>query len=411
MTAPLYHFEKGLIEEQRAACEVGKHELDVLKAQLEDLKKSYVKAKNKVPASEAKSTTRTAAEIRSEMEELVRQISETPEPSLPTLITGDVTEEKLVKLAAENEGVISNFSAEGELFANASGRYSSGVCTFDALLKGYPGDPIRQQRMGRPDQYIDEPRFTVAASVQPIVIKQLARKPEFRHKGFLGRLLYAAPLSPLGHRKVNADPVPDHVRSRYWNGVLQLLSDNWKNQGARTLKLSPEANCLLVQFEEWLEPKLGSDGELSPIVDWAAKLAGGIVRIAGLLHLADHVGDAEKPLVVDAETMSRALSLGDFLINHAKIAYQVMDAADDIEIEKAKRVLRWATDNGLKTFQQRDCHRSMQSIFRNNDEVKETLALLLRHEYIREASIDNSGPGRKKSKSFEINPLMRNEQN
>ncbi len=92
MTAPLYHFEKGLIEEQRAACEVGKHELDVLKAQLEDLKKSYVKAKNKVSASDSKSTTRTAAEIRSEMEELARQISETPEPSLPTLITGDVTE-------------------------------------------------------------------------------------------------------------------------------------------------------------------------------------------------------------------------------------------------------------------------------------------------------------------------------
>ena len=35
-----------------------------------------------------------------------------------------------------------------------------------------------------------------------------------------------------------------------------------------------------------LEPRLGPDDDLGPIADWGSKLAGAVVRIAGLLHLA-----------------------------------------------------------------------------------------------------------------------------
>ncbi len=410
ITAPIYDFEKKLIEERQPEYEMEKQNLDILKARLEDLKKIYVKSANGSPrtSKDGKAAGRSPAEIKKDIEELAAEIAEKKEPTMPTLITSDTTEEKLIKLAADSGGVISNFSAEGELFANASGRYNSNNSSFDALLKGYTGDPIRQDRIGRAPQYIDKPRFTVAASVQPIVLKQLAAKPEFKHKGFTGRFLYAVPYSYLGYRQVNAAPIPKAVKDRYWNGILKLLDENWKTVVPQTLKLSHDADQLLVEFEKHLEPKLRMEGELRPIVDWAAKLSGSLVRIAGLLHLADHAADTEKPLVVEVDTMSRALLFSEFLINHCKVAYAVMDTADDNELLKAKRILNWLQDSKLKEFSQRKCHRAHQALFLNSSDVKATLDLLEEHEYIRKCPSEHTVTGGRKGVNYKINPLMTN---
>lgn len=404
LLAPMEYFEQRLVEQKRPVYEMQKHELDILKARMEDLKKRYVRAKN---GTDKKNSGRPAHEIKQEIEILSKEISETPKPSLPTILTGDATEEKLVVIAGENDGFMAHFSAEGELFANAAGRYNSQVPKFEVLLKGYSGDPIRQDRIGRTAQYIPEPCFTILTVVQPIVLKEVAQKPEFRHKGLLGRFLYSVPLSPLGQRQINPNPIPETIKNRYWNGVLRLLSDSWGNTPKEELTLSAEANTLLADFERGLEPKLAPEGELRPIVDWAAKLAGNIVRIAGILHLADHAGDTDKPLIVPGETMQRALLFALYLINHAKIAYSLMDTADTEEIAKAKRVLKWITDNNLEEFSQRDCHRANQAIFRNAEEVKDILKILLAHDYIHESDDESfRGPGRKKSVVYKTNPYM-----
>ncbi len=403
---PIGYFERKLVEDMRPGYELQKHELDIKKAQLEDLKKSYVKAKN---GTKKETSNKSAAEIWSEIESISSEITNTPEPYLPTLLSGDCTEEKLIALAAENDGIIANFSAEGELVTNAAGKYSN-QSRLEAILKGYSGDPIRQERMGRASQYIDRPCFTIAMCVQPIVMKELAEKPEFRHKGFIGRFIYCVPTSPLGQREVNAEPVNERIRSRYRNGILKLLTYSWKNNEKQVLKLSADANSMLADFERELEPKLGPDGELKPVVDWAAKLAGNIVRIAGILHLADHAGDLEKPLIVPGETMQRALLFAPYLINHAKIAYSLMDTTDDEETTKAKRVIRWIKDNNLEEFAQRDCHAALRATFYKSEELEKTLNLLIEYNWIAKKPDDKKGVGRK-SLIYILNPYTKNTTN
>ncbi len=79
MTAPLYHFEKGLIEEQRVAREVGKHELDVLKPNYRGPSRSRtLKLRIRYPHLIASQPQGLPPKSGLEMEELVRQISETP---------------------------------------------------------------------------------------------------------------------------------------------------------------------------------------------------------------------------------------------------------------------------------------------------------------------------------------------
>lgn len=109
---------------------------------------------------------------------------------------------------------------------------------------------------------------------------------------------------------------------------------------ARLLSLSSEANGLLLEFERWLEPQLGPDGDLGTLQDWAAKLAGAVARLAGLLHLARCAANASLlQEAVSDSTMAAAIRLGKFLIPHAKLTFERMGA--DNGLRDASKVLTW----------------------------------------------------------------------
>lgn len=62
--------------------------------------------------------------------------------------------------------------------------------------------------------------------------------------------------------------------------IQNLLADEPTN-APEVITLSAEADKLLEQFAEELEPKLKT--EYSDIADWAGKLVGNVARISGLL--------------------------------------------------------------------------------------------------------------------------------
>jgi hypothetical protein len=52
------------------------------------------------------------------------------------------------------------------------------------------------------------------------------------------------------------------------------------------------------------------------MTDWGGKLAGAIVRIAGLLHLAGHARDGwDRPITL--ATLEAAIEIGDYYTHHA----------------------------------------------------------------------------------------------
>ena len=65
----------------------------------------------------------------------------------------DVTTEKLVSMISENDGRAAIFSPEGGIFDLLKGMYTRYV-NIDVFLKGYSGDPIRVDRIGRESETI-----------------------------------------------------------------------------------------------------------------------------------------------------------------------------------------------------------------------------------------------------------------
>src|SRR5205085_1006205 len=147
----------------------------------------------------------------------------------------------------------------------------------------------------RDQSTIPRPCTTLAFAVQPSIVAGFADQRAFRGQGFLARFLYAMPKSKVGRRLQNPAPVPEHVRDTYHRRIVELLEGIQPTHDPllgedrpRVLTLTVLALERFSEWRGWLEPQLGEQGRLGAITDWANKLPGAVLRIAGLLHFAEH---------------------------------------------------------------------------------------------------------------------------
>lgn len=124
----------------------------------------------------------------------------------------------------------------------------------------------------------------------------------------LARFLYSIPPSLVGQRKYQTKPVNPFVREQYEKLVYELL-DIPDMFGERLIKLSPEAAILSEQYNQWIEYRLTN--EFEEIEDWAGKLHGNTMRVAGVFHLIKYRLNAYN-MPLEAETMAAAIQVGKY---------------------------------------------------------------------------------------------------
>jgi hypothetical protein len=157
---------------------------------------------------------------------------------------------------------------------------------------------------------------------------------------------------------------------------------------------------------DWLEPQLGDYGALQYLGDWAGKLAGAAVRVAGLLHMADTLGQNGQNGQITENEMSRGIRLAHYLLPHAQAAYAEIGA--DPAVDAAKTILRWIEKTDARTFTRRECYRGVRGpLFKSADDCEAPISLLIDHNYIRELeTAERAGAGRKPSPTYEVNPAV-----
>jgi hypothetical protein len=325
-------------------------------------------------------------------------------PVIPKLIADDVTPEAAASLLAEQGGRLAVLSAEGGCFSTLSGRYSA-TPNLEVFLKGHSGDMLRVDRKGRPPEHIPHPALTLGLAVQPQVLRDIAAMPGFRGRGLLARILYSLPPNTVGSRKIRTDPIPDDVRETYTVSIraLMLTLAEWTDPAV--LPLTPDAAELLLGTAEDLEPRLGPEGDLGHIADWASKLIGATARIAGLLHLAANLSDGwGKP--ISAETMAAAVRAAGYFTAHALAAFDGMGT--DPVLEDARHILGYLERARPARFTRRELFSALtRSRFPKVGDLDTPLALLEQHGYIRQAdAADRTGPGRRPSPEYTVHPNL-----
>ena len=149
--------------------------------------------------------------------------------------------------------------------------------------------------------------------------------------------------------------------------------------------------------------------EYVDIADWAGKLVGAVLRIAGVLCRAsvirsDGFLEDPAPLVVDEATMQDAISIGRYFTEHSRAAFSLMGA--DSLVKQSQYLLDAISKNGLVEFTRRDIMRLCRS-FKTADEVQPVLNHLAEYGYIAmKGSNAPTGKGRPAGQVYLVNPCL-----
>lgn len=285
---------------------------------------------------EATDETKTP-DARHRADALAMELAADRKPAITRLVVDDVTAEKLSRDLHEQGGALGIMSPEGGIFANLGGKYNGGIPALDVFLKGHAGDTIRVGRIGREGEFIARPALTLCISAQPTVADDLRDIPGFRGRGLAARILASFPVSPLGYRDVDPDPTPDEL-SAQWAGLIASIlaleaSHHVDPDGTRlphVLAFSRDADTALTTFRRSVEVQLRPDGALSEIKDWGGKLPGAVVRIAGLLHVAQHAAVGPEQHPVSGDTVRRAIVIADYFAHHARQFFTRLSGRDHL---------------------------------------------------------------------------------
>ena len=359
----------------------------------------------------SRATPETLSEVVRKIQLMEAELPKVPE--IPRLLVDDVTPEELAVRMAKNGERIAIVEAEAGIFEVLTGLYSNGKANLNLLLKAWSEEGVTVDRRSADTIRLRHPLLTLALIVQPEVLRDIAKKPGFRGKGVLGRFVYCLPKSGLGSRRVVTAPINQAVAARYRAMILNILEtpvakDEHGEPCPHELRLSDGAYRAWVAFAEYVEGELRDGGTFENIRDWAGKLPGQAVRLAGVFHVASELEPARTP--IPETTMRQAVELAAVLADHALAAFAEMGA--DPAIECAKRIWKWIADTRPTRFTARDSHQAVKGSYPKADEVAAGLRVLEDRAYIRPVEGQGRpGPGRKPSPVFEINPYARNSHN
>lgn len=377
LSAPLYEYEKKTNEERK------------IKIRKEEMKLKALR--NELSKYEDNCCYEQALKVQQQIDDLCKN-----KTKLLRLTADDFTIEALTSLLAENEGRMSVISSEGGMFNNITGRYSN-KSSFETLLKAYTGDTIRVDRKGRESELIESALLTILIMAQESVLEGIMDDGDLRGQGFLGRFLYCKPISPMGTRVYDTPPLNHELMSKFNELLVNLLSI----EGINILTLSDDAKEVCRNYFNWLEPQLVSN--LNEIRDWASKLHGTTLRIAGVLHCIENNGLGDS--VINENTMKNACRIAIYCISHAKIAFSIMGTSESVI--KANFVLRKLESIDSLEITKRDIYLLCRSrYFKKAEDINDALELLVEHGYIRvKKGIDTNTVGRKPSPVYELNPV------
>lgn len=274
-------------------------------------------------------------------------------------------------------------------------------------MQAHKGERLQTDRTTREQPTVDKPALTIGVTAQPAVLQDLGATPGARDRGLLARFLYSLPPSNLGYRRTRTAPIPDAVARAYDTKLTSLIRTMVDLPEPVIIPLAPAADLAVEKLQDELELQLRPEAPLTHIKEWAGKLVGHTVRIAGLLHLADRLSTGwGKP--IEADAITRAAQIAVYYTAHTLAVFDLIAA--DPATEDAQAILEW-----IRRPRQDGTHRrqikaydavASSRRFKKVADVEPALHLLEQHGYLRTQLTDPGRRGRPASATYRIHPKL-----
>nr|MBP9111334.1 DUF3987 domain-containing protein [Polyangiaceae bacterium] len=218
------------------------------------------------------------------------------------------------------------FSPEGGLEAWI-GSGARGTNNMRSLNKAWDGDDIREGRVSG-GRIAERPALTIGVMLHPDAAGAILRNQAMTSRGYAYRFLVLVPEERVGGKEGPFETIPAHVAQRYrmclWSMFALPSFQSRDDLSPWEVRLSADANAAYWEFYNRLQTRIVLGGDLHALHGWVEKMCQSVIRMAGLLHLAEHAPsrgrDAYAELVGEV-TMRKAVAIGTYLIQHALKAF------------------------------------------------------------------------------------------
>lgn len=217
---------------------------------------------------------------------------------VPSLFFEDATPEALTMALASGWPSASLWSDEAGLVIGSHAMSDQSVMrTMGLLNRLWDAQPFERRRASAPDARVRGRRVTVSLMAQPSAFAALVGIGDglARGLGFLARFLLSWPASTMGTRFYKPPPADTpalDIFDRRLRALLSMPLPFDSGIDGRALKpermtLAPASQAQWIDFFNDTEKGLAPAGEVSRVVDVAAKAAEQAARIAAVLQVVD----------------------------------------------------------------------------------------------------------------------------
>ena len=341
------------------------------------------------------------------------------------LLADDATPEVLALMLSENEGRLAVLDAEGAAFGHMIGRYNDRPA-IEIYLKAHAGEDHTTDRAGgngsaRRTVSVHQAALTIGCAVQPEVLADLRKKKELAGRGALARCLFSFSEDTDAADEFDTPDLPEQVIANYRQRIEDLLTlspsldlDDDDQPIPHMIELDSDARQLFTDFYREVQQERRAEGE-GLFAEWLAKLHGATLRLAGVLHMAEH-GKPGAELSISSETTAAAIELGKYFSAHARAA--LARIREDEATEGALRILGWVKRNAGAVSEAmekggglslRDLRQQLRHTFETNEELQAALFALASRGYAREAAMperEEGTRGRKPTAKWQFHPSL-----
>lgn len=241
------------------------------------------------------------------------------EPKLKQFTVSDATIEALAAVHEANPRGIAMVRDELAGLFKDFNKYRNGS-DLENYLSNWSGDPIKINRLSRDPISIYDPFISVAGTIQPKVLKDMAKDYLKEGAGFIDRFLFIYPddqeKALFSNREIDFRFYEDYKKSINQILCLKLKEDDFGNVKSTNVSFTTAA---LERIFHWL------NYENKPLVDNADENLAGIYskfdihaqRLCLILHLIKwSYGETEGKEKINLETVNQALILVNFFRSH-----------------------------------------------------------------------------------------------
>jgi len=321
---------------------------------------------------------------------VVLQKEEPEQPYDPQVVLSDSTIEGLHKLFLK--GTPSKF-----LCADEGGQFAGGYSmsaekkkyTATIYSKYWDGAEINQVRSGDGSSILYGKRLSMLLMMQDKIAADFFNDETMRNQGLISRFLCAYPESLKGKRQYQEKDVSicEEMTAFYTKvqenlDVPMPLKINEKT-GRKLNEVAPRTICLennakqaWISIYNEIESESGAGGQFESIEGFAGKAAAHILRLAGIIALFEDITRETVPL----KYMENAIYLMRYYLKE-RLRISAM-AEPDMEIEKAKKLLKWIQKKGLKVVTLPDVYGSGPRACRSSKKARASVKILEEHFWL-----------------------------